>query len=76
MRLEQERVSLLATRENVGRAEYCLNGEWKIFCGGIGIDVVDAIVFCRQLGYNSIGVWLCGYIKQDSIIITEGIKLP
>ena len=40
--------------ENVGRAEICDEGEWKMFCD-VGLSIAGATVFCRQLGYDSIG---------------------
>lgn len=40
--------------DSVGRAEICDGGQWKMFCS-IGMDIAGAIVFCRQLGYDSIG---------------------
>ena len=55
MRLFQETVFPdQAASENVGRAEYCLRGIWKIFCRGVGFDSLVTIVLCKQLGYNII----------------------
>ena len=40
-------------QENDGFVQYCLNGEWRTLCRG---DMVwrarEAIVTCRQLGYE------------------------
>ncbi len=59
--------SLEVVRENVGRPEYCLNGQWMIFCGGIGIDIItDAIVICRELGYPKIGI--VDYLFQNGTL--------
>ena len=32
-----------------GVLEYCYNGHWSIFCS---LDVEEAIVACKQLGYE------------------------
>ena len=38
-------------KDNVGRAEFCIDGVWRIFCD-FGLDTASATVFCRQLGFN------------------------
>ena len=40
-------------QENEGRAEYCVDGVWRILCND-GLSIVAAEVVCRQLGYNKI----------------------
>ena len=56
IRIQQEFFvpSFVIPVESFGRAEYCQDGEWKIFCS-VGIDTADVTVLCRQLGYESIG---------------------
>ena len=62
-------------REYRGRAEYCLGGEWKVFCTA-GVDLADAMVFCRQIGFPSIGKALTLEMSQQLstliCVLTDG----
>ncbi len=41
--------------ENGGQAQLCVGGEWRIFCN-IGLNTAGATVFCRQIGFDAIGI--------------------
>ena len=44
--------------ESVGIAEVCVNGKWGIVCHD-ALDLFEATLICRQLGYLPVGKMVC-----------------
>lgn len=44
----------IGTVENMGRLEYCSNGDWRLFCRD-AFHPNDSTVACTQLGFDPIG---------------------
>lgn len=57
----------IGTVENMGRLEYCSDGDWHLFCRD-AFHPNDAKVACTQLGYDPIG-------KKTTIIFVFFVKV-